>query len=103
MPAPFHADSVPVKTLSDSYEGKYNANINRAWKKLGSNQIFWFGAEEVTRGELDIVEMKLINQFEPSLVNEDKRNYRKIELELFNEVEKMVDLELGKYGQYKEQ
>lgn len=76
-------DSVTVNTLSDLYEGKYNANIKRARKKFGANKIFWFGVKEVTDGELDVVEMKLINRFEHSLVNEDKRNYRKIELKLF--------------------
>ncbi len=98
----FLNDEYPVEALSNLCDRKYNENIKRGRRKFGANRIFWFGVEEVTDRDLDVVKMKLINKFENShpLVNVIKRNYRKIELKLFNEIEKIVDLKLRKYGQY---
>jgi hypothetical protein len=89
----------PEKDLSRLYDGKYNAQISRSGKKFGANRILWIGIDkdEITEGELDVVEMKLINKFQYThkLANKIKRDYSKIELPLFNEIEKKVDSNLG--------
>lgn len=88
-------NSKKVADLKALYKEKYNANIERAAKKYGANRIFWIGGKGITDGERDIVEMKLINKFDhKELANDDRRDYSKIELALFDEVEEIVESHL---------
>jgi hypothetical protein len=87
-----------VVQMINLYGKTPKANIKRGAKKYRADRIFWISIEGLTDGELDVVEMKLINKYEdediekkPPKANTDVRNYRKIDLELFEEVEKVVN------------
>ncbi len=81
------------------YGKKYETKIERDSLKYRADRILWIsveGEEEITAGELDVVEMKLINKYqdqEPEWpkANTDKKDYRKIKLPLFEKVEELVE------------
>lgn len=91
-------DKETVEKMKELYKQSYNANIERSAKKFGTDTILWIGGKGITGGELDVVEMKLINKFKEPIGNTDIKDYSKIELDLFNEVEQILDIQLRNKG-----
>ncbi|MFC1513597.1 hypothetical protein ACFL5P_01175 [candidate division KSB1 bacterium] len=86
----FTVDEDCAEVLTQKYNRKYSQK--RAQKKSGSDAIIWVSYPEALsgkRGILDVVEQKLINEFDPD-ANEDKRDYSDIKIKEFLIVKKIM-------------
>lgn len=84
-----------AKQLSEKYNRKYQANIDRAELKKNTRYIAWVSNQTISDGVLDIVEQKLINDLNPS-ANKDQKDYSEVDTEIYKEVKQFFVEELNK-------
>lgn len=95
--ATLHDEDKVLLSLNTKYKNKYNANHRRSIKKKGVKFIIWISGQNISDGELDIVEQKLINDYNPS-ANTDIRDYRNIKLDLYDNVKRELELHLSDFN-----